>query len=141
MNPVLIVIIAVSAVVGAIVGSAAVKAISGRGDTVTIESALMKAADEINRNLPMMVDANTRLDATTALPDNKFMYSYTVVGVDELPAVDVFTQQVRPGLVNLYRTSTDMSQMRNAKTTLIYAYHRKDGTEYAKIEVLANASN
>ncbi len=52
----------------------------------SLDKSLMKIASEINKTCPMMVDSETRLDNTTALPNNVFRYNYTFINgiVDEL---------------------------------------------------------
>ncbi|QDT73821.1 hypothetical protein [Lacipirellula limnantheis] len=71
-------IFAICAVVGGLVvaasGSAAVKALfRSNPSDATIDKVLAETANEINRNLPMMVDQFTRINATAPLPGKKLL--------------------------------------------------------------------
>ena len=44
----------------------------------TLDATLKQAATELNENLPMMVDADTRLDTSMGI-NGKFRYNYTLV--------------------------------------------------------------
>src|SRR5258706_10879123 len=50
---------------------------------VTFDKAMMKAASELNKTCPIMVDQDTRLDNAVTLPDNVFQYNYTLVNLDK----------------------------------------------------------
>lgn len=136
-NSVTLIVVAVAAAVGATVASRGVQ--SFFGSTQDVDSQLRAAAEEVNKNLPMMVDSITRLDTTSALPDRKFVYKYTILNVESLPGPEEFEEQIKPSLVNMYRTSKDMEVMRKAKATLVYTYFTKEGKEFCRIEIPAPA--
>ena len=45
----------------------------------TFNKAMIKIAAELNKETPMMVDAETRLDNVIVLPGNVFQYNYTIL--------------------------------------------------------------
>jgi hypothetical protein len=95
---------------------------------------LVEAANEINQHLPMMIDSETRIDSTIALPGKTFQYFYTLVNYskDQLDAGD-FEKRLRPLILNSIKTNTDMENFRKNKVTLVYLYRDKDGNEFLKL--------
>ena len=49
----------------------------------TFDKQMMKTASEINKSCPIMVDAETRLDNTVALPNKTIQYNYTLVNIEK----------------------------------------------------------
>ena len=96
----------------------------------------MNAASEINKSCPMMVDKETRLDNTIALPENVFQYNYTLVNM-EVATTDVnqLENYVKPILINTVKTNPDMKTNREHKTTMGYSYKDKNGIFLFKILV------
>jgi hypothetical protein len=131
-----IAIVAVSAVVGSVVGSALVKSLlQMSGATTSAEQALAQASAEMNRNLPLMVDEFTRLDSTTALPDRKLLYKYTLVNLQTLPDPQTIINSVRPQALANYKQSAEMAELRRIETTLVYTYCDEQGAEVARFEI------
>ena len=48
---------------------------------------------------------------------------------------------MKPRLINIYKTSDDMKQLRDVNATLVYSYFLEDGTSYASFEILADDSS
>lgn len=109
------------------------------GSFARIDGELVRASEEINRNLPTLVDKWTRLDATTAAPGKQLIYRYTLVTdgplEEVLPDKDVFVDKLMQQCQNNYRTSSDMEWYRRSGVTLVYAYFDEVGEEYARFEV------
>ena len=133
-------IVSVSAVIGAVVGSLTVQSMFNNGSNVDADAVLKQTAEELNKQLPMTVDKYTRLDTSTALPGGKFKYIYTVFADESFPEAAEFEANLKPKLINMYQTSDDMKSMRDVKATLVYSYFLEDGTEYTTFEVLADES-
>jgi len=114
-------------------------AMGEKAENNDFEKALFEAASQMNKNLPMMIDSETRLDSTMASPGKIFIYSYTVVNytIAELD-VEAFTNAMRPNLVNHTKTSKDMESFRKNKVTLKYNYRDKNGREIAQITITPN---
>ncbi len=88
---------------------------------------LMRAAIEINKNCPIMVDRETRLDNTIALPNKVFQYNYTIVNLtkDELD-IGKLKKTMQPLLLNNIKTNEDLKSMRDKKVTMKYTYKDKN---------------
>lgn len=99
-----------------------------------VDRVLAGTADELNKTLPMMVDSDTRLDTTMALPNKTFNYMYTLVNysVYELDA-DELENLMRPIILNNLRTSTDIQYFKDNDVILVYTYRDKDGLQVIKL--------
>jgi len=104
-------VVTIAAVLGAVIGSAVVHQYFNQPPR--IDSALVNAAAEINKHLPMMIDKETRLDATMAVPNKTIIYRYTLVdrSASDLQK-DTLIKAVRPTLVANYRTNESMKTFR-----------------------------
>ncbi|MEZ8629941.1 hypothetical protein AB6D56_05280 [Vibrio lentus] len=60
-----VIIIIIAGGIGKLVGKTSSEAYSKSKKESELDSALMQAASQINQNLPMMVDAETRWDSTS----------------------------------------------------------------------------
>lgn len=91
------------------------------------DKAMMEVASEINKSCPIMVDKETRLDNTAAMPENIFQYTFTLVNMDK---ATVDTLQIKSYLeeqvVNHVKTNPDMKLQREHKTSLLYYYKDKN---------------
>lgn len=87
----------------------------------------MKAVNEINKNCPIAVDKDTRLDNTMALPKNTMLYNYTLINYT-LAELDTtyLINYIRPGMVNFIKSSPDMTKMRALDCTFSYKYKDKN---------------
>ncbi len=100
------------------------------------EKVLMEMANELNKNCPMMLDAETRLDNTIALPGNIFQYNYSLINIDkEALNIDELKAYLEQQIVNTAKTNPDMKIFRDNKTTLRYSYKDKSGIFILTIEV------
>ena len=75
-----------------------------------------------------MVDAETRLDNTVALPDNVFQYNYTLVNMEK-SSIDTLAIKnfLVPTVINFVKTNPQMKYQRDHKTTLNYYYKDRAG--------------
>jgi hypothetical protein len=104
--------------------------------SATIDKEMMNTANEINMTCPFMVDSETRLDNTLALPDNVFQYNYTLINVEKSKADTVSIKNyLEPNILNLVRTSPQMQYQRDHKWTLNYFYKDKSGLYLLLIRV------
>ena len=128
-----LVLIVLAATIGSIMGKYIIDGISGKQNI--FDRNLMETANQLNKNLPIMLDSETRLDSTMALPDKKFSYYFTVVNysVDELD-IENFENIMEPKILNNIKTNSDLKQFRDNKVTMIYFYKDKNGNEIIKFE-------
>ena len=124
----------VAAVVGGIVGVTAVQHFSNRPPS--IDRMLVATASQLNKNLPMMVDKETRLDNTMPGPDKTIIYRYTLINLRaaEVPKDRLITA-IRPQAVANYKTSDSMKDFRNNGVTMQYQYSDKSGVFITEFSV------
>lgn len=92
----------------------------------TFDKAMMQIASEVNKTCPIMVDNETRLDNTIALPGNIFQYNYTLVNMDK-SSVDTIAAKnyLEPNVVNMVKTNPQMELVRKNKVIVNYLYRDK----------------
>jgi hypothetical protein len=97
--------------------------------TASIDKNMMKVASQLNESCPMMVDSETRLDNTIALPKKVFQYFYTLVNVDknEVDPLEI-KNVIGPRIANIVKTNPDMKAMRDLNVVFKYSYKDKNGT-------------
>jgi hypothetical protein len=91
------------------------------------QKVLVKTAEDLSIKCPQTIDADTRLDNVSALP-NELRYQYTLVNynLEDLNA-DTFKLLMQPNLFNLAKTNPDLKIFRDNKTTLTWVYNDKSG--------------
>ncbi|MBB1139644.1 zinc-ribbon domain-containing protein [Myroides sp. WP-1] len=96
--------------------------------SIAIDQKLSVVASEINKNCPMVIDQDIRLDNTVAMPNATFQYNYTLVNYEKAQLnMEVVEQTLFPTLLENARTNPDMKEMREAKVTINYYYKDKKG--------------
>jgi len=127
-----------AALVGGILGYAVVSSMyeAGRSTSAT-KDFLTRAAIEVNKKLPMPVDAETRLDMVEAGPGNIFTYDYSLPNKSKAE-VDIQTlrQSLRLQIIENYKTSGQMKSFRDRNIEVHYKYKDKNG-EFA-FEIIAS---
>ena len=101
----------------------------------SFDKIMMEAASEINKSCPLMLDQDTRLDNTMALPGNVFQYNYTLVNMEKETVDEVdLKNYLESNIVNNIKTNPDLKPYRDNKVTMSYVYRDKDGHFLIKIE-------
>jgi len=90
-----------------------------------------KASEEMNKQCPMVIDADTRLD-NTMVTDNpvKLTYNYTVVTVEKKtnePQINTVKEAMMKTTQNSVDTNPQMKFYRENKVPLTYSYKDKNG--------------
>jgi hypothetical protein len=102
----------------------------------SFDKQMMQVASELNKTCPIMVDAETRLDNTVALPDKVFVYNYTLVNqVKDSVNVEQLKNYMEPIVTNNMKTNPSMKFYRDNKITMSYYYKDKNGVFVFKIDV------
>lgn len=132
---VVILVIAFAGGIGKIVGKSATESYLAGKDNAAIDTALLHAASEINKTLPMMVDAETRLDSTTGI-NRTIRYNYTMVNytVADLDGVS-FEKSMKQTLINKVCTTKEMQVFVRNKVPVSFAYYDKKGKQITFITV------
>lgn len=100
------------------------------------DKVLIQTSDEINKSCPMMIDQETRLDNTDAIPGKILRYNYTLLNLEKSQInVDTIKKYVDPTILNLVRTSPDLKIFRDNKTTFKYLYKDKIGVFVYELSV------
>lgn len=101
-----------------------------------IEKSLMQVANEMNQNLPLVLDQHTRLDTTIASSGRKFVYQYTILNINPSSLnKEQFIQTMKPRLINQYETKEDMKTFRDMNVELTYSYLSEAGDELVAITI------
>ncbi len=102
----------------------------------SFDKVMVEVASEINKTCPLMIDQNTRLDNTIAMPDNVFVYNYTLVNLEKKDIdINEMKDFIEPNVINNMKTNPDMKLYRENKTTMTYNYKDKKGEFILKINV------
>jgi hypothetical protein len=103
------------------------------------DKAMMKAASELNKTCPVMVDRETQLDNAIALPDKVFQYNYTLVNIGK-DSIDIqsFENYMKPMLLNKVKNAPELKMYRDNKVTMAYSYKDKDGVFLTKILITSS---
>lgn len=96
---------------------------------------LKEAADHINSTMcPLMVDSETRLDRSDAVPDSKdliFQYSYTMVNyskreIEQKLNMDTFKDIMDKQLIKLVSETDELELYRKNNVIFKYVYYDKN---------------
>ena len=91
-------------------------------------STLRLMADQLNRQCPMTIDAETRLDRVEVMPGNGLAYNYTFIN-KSASSVDTASMQqaLKPGILSNLKSNAAFQYFRDNKITMIFNYADKDG--------------
>jgi len=125
------------ALVGGVIGYFLVSAVlEYRHSQSPLDARLARVAANMNQQLPMMINPETRLDKVTAGPGSQLTCIFTLPNQDksalDLPA---FEKTIRQNLINNYKTNSSMDELRAAQVKLDYQYKDKHGEFISEIAV------
>lgn len=101
---------------------------------------LVKASNETNKTLPMMIDKDTRLDSTIAGPGKEWTYMYTLVATDVKGVTNARLNEVMGDKIrNSVCTMKEMELFVKNKVVMKYKYRDNDGNYIG--EVVVNAGD
>lgn len=100
------------------------------------DDTLSKVANELNKNCPITIDRDTRLDNVITFPDRTFQYNYTLTSIEKkgVNSIELKTY-LTPKIIEGVRSSPDMKEFRENDVTVNYNYRDKNGTFLFKIGV------
>ncbi|MDP4193842.1 MAG: hypothetical protein Q8940_02255 [Bacteroidota bacterium] len=108
------------------------------GGNNKVDPEVMQLASSMNKSLPIMVDAVTRLDNVMPLPGKKIIYNYTLVSFSRKDFDTTLAQsQIRPRVINLYKISPDFKPFRDYGMNVICTYRYMDGTYAMQMKINA----
>lgn len=99
------------------------------------DSDLFKIVSDLNSNLPVMVDSETRWD-TTAGVNNTIIYFYTIINYqkEEIDPI-ALKNELSPGIRSQVCTLPDLKTIRDNGMLMKYSYSDKDGDFIMDIEI------
>lgn len=104
----------------------------------SFDKEMVKVANEINKNCPMTLDKETRLDNVEALPDHVFRYNYTLVNMEKSQIESSgIKEYLQSKISSDVQTNPDLKAFREHKTTMEYNYKDKNGIAVMIIRVEA----
>ena len=108
----------------------------------TIENQLKNASLEVNKQCPVILDNETRLDSTNIGSNKSFIYFYTLTN-QSIKAINVdgMKEYLTPQIINNVRTNEQMRFMKDNDITLVYKYFDKDNVHVFDIQVSKNDYN
>ena len=93
------------------------------------------AAEAVNKQCPMMIDSDTRIN-NAVTSGKEFKYFYTLVNTEAKDFnKEVFDQTLKPSLVNNIKTHPDLKIYRDHKMIMQYNYADKNGVHLSQIDV------
>ncbi|MDR0683956.1 MAG: hypothetical protein LBF83_02365 [Spirochaetaceae bacterium] len=110
----------------------------GASDTF-VDAFLSSCADEANKDLPEMIDSETRFDKTMALSNRIFQYHFTLINQSkEEINPEEFKNNIQPSILNNLKTNSAFTDFKNYKVTVEYFYHDKNDNEILKLTYKPN---
>ncbi|GAC1419044.1 MAG: hypothetical protein NVSMB6_20960 [Burkholderiaceae bacterium] len=104
------------------------------GENMSIDEALARMSEKMNRKMPQAVDGETRLDSVNAEPGHQLAYHYTILHArsKDLPTAG-FYKAFRPTLQKRVCAAEDLKIFFRNRITLAYAYRGSDGQDIGKL--------
>jgi hypothetical protein len=101
----------------------------------SVDNALAQIALEANRDLPKMIDSQTRLDGITTLPGKKIRYNNTIINTTNAEInTETFKESAARTLLSAVKSNPSLESYRRKKVTFIYGYQNEAGEEIAVFE-------
>lgn len=105
-----------------------------------IDAELKKTCQELNKDMPMMIDEYTRLDSMSSTPGRIANYHYSLVqhDVDFVTPEDIstFDAQMKEELISNIKNNPDMDTFRKHDVILKYYYNDGNGKYFSMVEIL-----
>ena len=95
--------------------------------TALIDNELVKMANQINENCPMVIDKETRLINVVALPNKKIKYNYSFINFTHSEIQDLNLLDLKPNILEQYKTDPNMKSLTKYEVTAVYSYVDKNG--------------
>ena len=124
-----------------LVAALVLSVISLAGCTQSVDALLKATADATNKQCPVTVDSETRLDSVQAVQGKILQYNYTLVNYakGDLTADQISQLQstMQPQLVDTVKASTDttIKALRDVGVTFVHVYNSSDGSELFRCTV------
>ena len=130
----------IGALFGSLIGGAAGHAVGkASSQRMTIDEAIVKLASEMNKQLPMTIDRDTRLDNISPGVGRQFTYNYTFVNSRSQDFDrSGWYKEASPVLRKRICTNADMDVFFKNGVSVSYSYQGKDGGHVGKVTISPN---
>lgn len=103
---------------------------------IPIDKALTQTANRLNKECPIYVDKETRLDSVIALPNKILQYNYTFVNYLKKDLLMTYIKKnLEPDLTKLVKTNQELKSFRENGVIMNYNYNDKKGEFLLKISI------
>jgi len=103
-----------------------------------VQETLIEVALELNKQAPIQVDEETRLDSAAVTGDQIFDYYYTLIYRSDMVNKDTIAKYIKPNIIAQIKSSQEMSYFKENNVTLNYNYYGYDGKLAASLKVTPN---
>jgi ribosomal protein L37E len=90
----------------------------------TANKVAMSLINDFNKNLPVMLDSETRLDNVMFVDNQNIRYTFSLINVEEGKVDPTLKEKMEPQIINNVKTSPQMEPLR--KLGIIFNYYYKD---------------
>lgn len=97
----------------------------------------IKIAEAINSRTPYEYNRGLRLDSAKAISQKEFKYYYTLLN-DPNTSKGNFIGSSKPQIITNLKGSASTEEFKTDKMTIIYSYHKVDGSHFAEFEINAD---
>jgi hypothetical protein len=106
---------------------------------LNINDDLIKAANEINKHAPIIIDSTTRFDYVNALSGNVFQYNYTLMTMDK-SQVDTFVLKSsgKESMIQNIKANPNAAIFKNNNIEIQSRYVDKNGAYITAISIYPN---
>jgi hypothetical protein len=126
----------IAILIGGAIGKGVIQSFYNSESNGDFDKSLMKVSSQLNENLPMMIDRETRLENTMGGPGKKFTYYYRLVNY-EAEEIDLaeFNRNVATTVRRNAINNKQLKLMFKKGVTVIYNYNGKNGKFIADIRI------
>lgn len=101
---------------------------------MNVDETLVRMSEKMNRQMPIAVDVDTRLDKISAEPGQQIAYHYTMLNVRSKDVNTTnFYKSFRPTLQKRVCASDYLKMFFRNRVTVAYAYRGNDGEDIGKL--------
>lgn len=131
----LLIVVAFAGAIGKNIGKSTVKNYEQGKLEGAIEETLIATSQQINKQLPMMIDSETRLD-TTMCAGKHVAYKYTMINLTEKDIDKIaFTNEIKTMLMKNQCSNENMIKMLKMGVQCNYMYQDRNGILLATINI------
>ena len=100
-----------------------------------IEDVLQEAAVKINREAPLQLDEETRMDSAAVSGKRNLDYYYTLIYKSTEVNKDTVNKYVKPLLIERVKSSSEMNYLKDQNVIFTYNYYGYDGKPAVRIQI------